>query len=158
MAPQFPASSARSLLRKIARAALEAVEAGKALRRAVRRQRHVLRVGQRRYDLRRFERVVVVGAGNATASMGRAMEDVLRSRLDRGLVIVKYGHTVRTKRIVVKEAGHPVPDGAGLRAARRLLKIVSELSKRDLLIVLLSGGASSLMPVPVVGVTLRDKQ
>jgi glycerate-2-kinase len=118
----------------------------------------VLFVGSRRYDLRRYERVVVVGAGKAAAPMARTMERLLGDRLETGLVIVKYGHTVPTKRIVVEEAGHPLPDRAGLRAAGRLQILASSLSKRDLLIVLLSGGASSLMPAPVFGISLNDKQ
>jgi glycerate-2-kinase len=133
------------------------VEAGKALRRAVRKRGQVLTVGNRRYDLTRYDRIVVVGAGKATASMARAMEGLLGPRLRSGLVIVKHGHAVPTRRIVVNEAGHPLPDRAGLRAASRLRAMISSLSGRDLLIVLLSGGASSLMPSPVPGVSLRDK-
>ena len=158
MAIQLPASPARPLLSKFIRSALDAVEAGKALRHAVRRHGTMLIVGSRRYDLRRYQRIVVVGAGKATASMARAMEGILGARLHSGLVIVKYGHTVPTRRIMVKEAGHPVPDGPGLRAAHRLRTMISRLTRRDLLIVLCSGGASSLMPAPAPGVTLRDKQ
>jgi glycerate-2-kinase len=71
--------------------------------------------------------------------------------------VVKYGHVVPTRRIVVAEAGHPVPDRSGQRAAARLCAMAAELGRRDLLIVLLSGGASSLLPAPVAGVTLADK-
>lgn len=115
-------------------------------------------IGRRRYDLRRYGRIVVVGAGKATASMARAMEQMLGSRLAQGLVIVKYGHRRPTKRIAVQEAGHPLPDRPGLRAAARVREMAASLSTRDLLIVLLSGGASSLMPAPVPGVSLEDKQ
>src|SRR5262249_22411213 len=102
--------------------------------------------------------IVIVGAGKATATMARAIEQVLGRRLHSGLVIVKYGHAAPTRRIAVKEAGHPVPDRAGQVATKRLLAITSSLTERDLLIVLLSGGASSLMPAPVRGVTLADKR
>jgi glycerate 2-kinase len=158
MAIRLPASPARSLLKKVIRRALEAVDAGTALRRAVQKRGDALVVGSRRYDLHRYERIVVVGAGKATASMARTMERLLGNRLQSGLVIAKYKHLVPTKRVVVEEAGHPLPDRAGLHAARRLQILASSLSERDLLIVLLSGGASSLMPAPVSGVTLRDKQ
>jgi glycerate-2-kinase len=157
MVIQLPASPARPLLKKLIRRALEAVDAGVALRRAVVKQGDVLRIGSRRYDLRRYDRVVAVGAGKATAPMARALEGVLGRRLDSGLVIVKYGHSVPTSRIVVEEAGHPLPDQAGQRAADRLRAIAASLTARDLLIVLLSGGASSLMPSPVRGLTLADK-
>lgn len=138
--------------------ALESVESEPALRRAVRKRGDILTVGSRRYDLRHYDRVVVVGAGKATAPMARAIEGILGSRLHSGLVIVKYGHGVSTKRIVVEEASHPIPDRAGVLAAKRLRSIAASLTDRDLLIVLLSGGASSLMPAPIHGITLADKQ
>jgi len=157
MAIQLRASSASPLLKKLIGRALDAVQAGAALRRAVRKRGDVLVIGTRRYDLRRYERIVVIGAGKATASMACALEPLLGSRLQSGFVIVKYGHAVPTKRVVVAEAGHPLPDRAGLYAARRLMRVASSLSKRDLLIVLLSGGASSLMPAPAPGISLHDK-
>jgi glycerate-2-kinase len=90
--------------------------------------------------------------------MAQALEATLGTELDNGLVIVKAGHTLTTKQITVVEAGHPIPDRAGLRATQRLLRLIQHLTSRDLLIVLLSGGASSLLPAPVAGVTLADKQ
>jgi glycerate-2-kinase len=90
--------------------------------------------------------------------MAKAVERQLGSRLDGGLVVVKYGHRLPTKRIIVAEAGHPVPDQSGQRAAARLCAMAAELGRRDLLVVLLSGGASSLLPGPVPRVTLSDKQ
>lgn len=158
MAIQLPASPIGRPLKTMIARALDSVHAGAALRRALKREGDVLTVGSRRYDLRRYDRVVAVGAGKATAPMARAIELLLGSRLQGGLVIVKYGHAVPTKRIAVAEAGHPVPDRAGLTAARRLRALAASLSARDLLIVLLSGGASSLMPAPVPGLTLADKQ
>jgi glycerate 2-kinase len=158
MAIQLPASAIRPLLRKMIGRALEAVNAGTALRRVIKKDGDLLTVGSRRYDLRHFERVVVVGAGKATAPMARTIEQILGRRLDSGRIIVKYGHAVPTKRIVVEEAAHPLPDRAGQLAAQRLLALASSLTARDLLIVLLSGGASSLMPAPASGITLADKQ
>jgi glycerate-2-kinase len=155
---QIPASPIRPLLRKLIIRGLEAVDARAAVCRAFSRNGNELRVGRRRYDLRRYERVVVAGAGKATAPMAQAVERQLGSRLDGGLVVVKYGHRLPTKRIIVAEAGHPVPDQSGQRAAARLCAMAAELGRRDLLIVLLSGGASSLLPGPVPGVTLSDKQ
>jgi glycerate 2-kinase len=138
--------------------ALDAVNAGAALRRAVKKESDILTVGMRRYDLRRYERVVVVGAGKATAPMARTIEQILGRRLDSGRIIVKYGHAVPTMRIVIEEASHPLPDRAGQLAAQRLRALASSLKSRDLLIVLLSGGASSLMPAPASGISLADKQ
>jgi glycerate-2-kinase len=155
---QIPSSPIRPLLRKLLVRGLAAVDGRTAVGRAISRNGEELVIGRRRYDLRRYERVVVVGAGKATASMARAVEQRLGPRLQGGFVVVKYGHGLPTKRIVVAEAGHPVPDRSGRRAAARLCAMAAELGRRDLLIVLLSGGASSLLPAPVAGVTLADKQ
>ncbi len=155
---QIPASPIRPLLSKLIVRGLDAVDARTAVGHAISRNGKELIIGRRRYDLRRYERIVVVGAGKATASMARAVEQRLGPRLQGGFVVVKYGHVVPTRRIVVAEAGHPVPDRSGQRAAARLCAMAAELGRRDLLIVLLSGGASSLLPAPVAGVTLADKQ
>jgi glycerate 2-kinase len=155
---QLPASPVRQLLVRMLTDALEAAHGGHALQRAIHKSGDVLTIGSRRYDLRKYRRVVVVGAGKAAGSMARAIEPILGRRLDGGCVVTKYGHTTRTKRIRVVEAGHPVPDRAGLAAARGMLSLVSSLTDEDLLIVLLSGGASSLLPAPVSGVRLADKQ
>ena len=155
---QIPTSPIRPLLGKLLLRGLAAVDASTAVCQAVSRYGNELRIGRRRYDLRRYKQVVVVGAGKATASMAQAIEQRLGPLLDCGLVVVKYGHDLPTKRIVVAQAGHPVPDRSGQQAAARLCAIASELDRRDLLIVLLSGGASSLLPCPIPGVTLADKQ
>ncbi|MEP6933252.1 MAG: glycerate kinase, partial [Nitrospirota bacterium] len=148
----------RPLLRKLIVRGLDAVDARKAIGQAISRNGEELVIGRRRYDLRRYERVVVLGAGKATASMAQAVEQRLGSRLHGGFVVVKHGHVAPTRRIVVAEAGHPVPDRSGQQAAARLCAMVEELGRRDLLIVLLSGGASSLLPAPVSVITLADKQ
>lgn len=145
----IPSSPIRPLLRTLIVRGLNAVDARKAVGRAISRNGEKLVIGKRRYDLRRYERVVVIGAGKATASMAQAVEQRLGSRLQGGFVVVKHGHVVPTRRIVVAEAGHPVPDRSGQRAAARLCAMAAELGRRDLLIVLLSGGASSLLPAPV---------
>jgi glycerate 2-kinase len=155
---QIPSSPIRPLLKKLIVRGLAAVDARAAVGRAISRNGEELVIGRRRYDLRRYEQVLVLGAGKATASMAQAVEQRLGSRLQGGFVVVKHGHVVPTKRIVVAEAGHPVPDQPGQLAAARLCAMAAELSRRDLLIVLLSGGASSLLPAPVPGITLADKQ
>ena len=155
---QIPLSPVRPLLKKLIVKGLDAVDARKAIGRAISRNGEELTIGRRRYDLRRYERVVVLGAGKATASMAQAVEQRVGSRLHAGFVVVKHGHVVPTRRIVVAEAGHPVPDRFGQQAAARLCAMAEELGRRDLLIVLLSGGASSLLPAPAPGITLADKQ
>ncbi len=102
-------------------------------------------------------RTVVVGAGKAGAEMARVLEAHYDGPVE-GLVVTRYGHGVPTRFIEIVEAGHPVPDAAGERAARRMLGMVSGLTPRDLVICLLSGGGSALLPAPVPGLTLADKQ
>jgi hydroxypyruvate reductase len=102
-------------------------------------------------------RLVVIGAGKASAAMARAVERHYPGRLE-GLVVTRYGYAVPCDRIEIVEAAHPVPDTAGLHAARRMLDLVSGLSADDTVLCLISGGGSSLLPLPLEGITLADKQ
>jgi glycerate 2-kinase len=100
---------------------------------------------------------VVIGAGKAAASMAAALENHWQGPL-QGLVVTRYGHTTPCKHIEVVEASHPVPDDMGEAVAKRILQQVSNLSKDDLVICLISGGGSSLLSLPAEGLTLSDKQ
>lgn len=102
-------------------------------------------------------RTVVVGAGKAAAAMAQAVETNWRGELS-GLVVTRYGHAVPCNHIEVVEAGHPVPDEAGTRAAKRMLGIVAGLGADDLVLALISGGGSALLSLPAPGITLADKQ
>ena len=102
-------------------------------------------------------RLLVIGAGKASAAMARAVEDNLDGPLD-GLVVTRYGYGVPCERIEIVEAAHPVPDAAGIEAARRIREKVSGLSADDLVLCLISGGGSSLLAAPAPGLTLADKQ
>ena len=104
-----------------------------------------------------FGRTVVFGAGKASAEMAKVVEEYLPFDIE-GLVVTRYGHSVPCKRIEITEAGHPIPDNNGMRAASKMLKIASELGKTDLVICLFSGGGSSLLSLPVSGLCLEDKQ
>lgn len=146
------------LLHRLLMAGLEAADPAEAVRRHVARTGSILRVAGRRYDLRRHGRVVVVGAGKATARMAVALEEILGRRIAEGLIVVKYGHRLPTSRVAVVEAAHPVPDRAGQEAAAGILSLVRSLTRDDLLFVLLSGGASSLLPAPAEGITLAAMQ
>jgi hydroxypyruvate reductase len=102
-------------------------------------------------------RTLVIGAGKASAEMARALEAHWQGPLS-GLVVTRYGHGAETKSIEIVEASHPVPDQAGADAAKRMLELVKGLSADDLVIALISGGGSSLLPLPLAPLTLADKQ
>jgi len=102
-------------------------------------------------------RIIVIGAGKASAAMARAVEDQWQGPLS-GLVVTRYGYAVPCNRIEIVEAAHPVPDAAGEGAARRLLQLVNGLSADDLVLCLISGGGSSLLPLALPGLTLADEQ
>ncbi|GAB5427412.1 MAG: glycerate kinase [Devosia indica] len=102
-------------------------------------------------------RTVVVGAGKASAQMAKAFESAWSGDIS-GLVVTRYGYAEACERIEIVEAAHPVPDHAGQMAARRLLELVSGLTANDLVVALISGGGSSLLPAPAPGLDLEDEQ
>ena len=102
-------------------------------------------------------RTLILGAGKASAQMARAVEQVWQGDLS-GLVVTRYGYKVPTRSIEIVEASHPVPDEAGMAAARRILDLSRGLSADDLVVCLISGGGSALLALPAEGITLEDKQ
>jgi hydroxypyruvate reductase len=102
-------------------------------------------------------RLIVVGAGKASAAMARAVEDHWQGPLS-GLVVTRYGYAVPCKHIEIVEAAHPVPDAAGMHAAQRMLALVGDLRAEDTVLCLISGGGSALLPLPADGLTLDMKQ
>jgi hydroxypyruvate reductase len=103
-------------------------------------------------------RTLVIGAGKASAEMAKALEAHWQGPALSGLVVTRYGYGAATKNIEIVEASHPVPDEAGAQAAQRMMTLVQGLSADDLVIALISGGGSSLLPMPLEGLTLADKQ
>ncbi len=102
-------------------------------------------------------RLIVVGAGKASAAMAQVVERHWRGKLE-GLIVTRYGYAVPCQHIEIVEAAHPVPDEAGLAGAKRMLDRVRGLSRDDLVLCLISGGASALLPCPLEGLTLGDEQ
>jgi hydroxypyruvate reductase len=102
-------------------------------------------------------KVIVIGVGKASAAMARAVEEHWPGPLS-GMVVTRYGYAVPCERIEIVEAAHPVPDTAGLHAAQRMLELVAGLSADDLVLCLISGGGSALLPLPIAGLTLEHKQ
>jgi hydroxypyruvate reductase len=102
-------------------------------------------------------RLIVIGAGKASAAMAKAVENHWSGKLS-GLVVTRYGYAVPCERIEIVEAAHPVPDAAGIEAARRIFRLVTGLTADDTVLCLISGGGSSLLALPAIGLTLEDKQ
>ncbi|HUU42062.1 MAG TPA: DUF4147 domain-containing protein, partial [Desulfatiglandales bacterium] len=145
-------------LEQIFRAGLDAVDPERAVRKYVRRDGSQLFVGDRSYAIDKFKRILLIGAGKGTAPMAKAVEDILEEYLTEGLIIVKYGHGVPLKKTRIMEAGHPIPDQAGLKATQMLLTKVKECTEKDLIICAFSGGGSALLPAPSSPLNLDQKQ
>jgi hydroxypyruvate reductase len=134
------------------------VEPGRAVRAHLRRRGHQVLAGGRRLGLAPGGRVWVVGAGKAAAPMARAVERIFGPRVAGGLVVTKYGHGEPLARVQLREAGHPVPDAAGEAAAREQAALLGAVRAGDLVVCVISGGGSALLPGPAEGVTLAEKQ
>jgi glycerate 2-kinase len=155
---------------RIFRAALAASGPAEAVLRHIRLANGTLIAGRRRYRLAKplahvrgsatppFRNVYVIGAGKAGASMAQAVERLLGKWINGGLLNVKYGHTARLRRIELNECGHPIPDENGVSGARRIAEIARQAGANDLIVCLISGGASALLPLPAPPVTLEEKQ
>ncbi len=143
---------------QIFRAALDAADPYPAVMRHLRSDGRVLIAGRQRYKLTEIERIFVVGAGKASAAMASAVERLLGRRITDGFVNVPDGVTARVRRVKLHEARHPLPDERGVEGARQIENLARQASERDLVICVISGGASALMPAPVTGLTLQQKQ
>ncbi len=143
--------------RAIFNAGLKRADAADAVTNWVRRERDALDVAGVRYELSKYRAVYVLGAGKAAAKMASAVEELLRDHISSGIVIVKYGHSLPLSLVEIVEAGHPVPDQAGVEGAARVGRLLEEATKDDLVVFLLSGGGSALLPCPVDQITLDDK-
>jgi len=120
--------------------------------------RRTVRETLRPAGLSRFRRIFAVGAGKASAAMAQAAEQALGRRITGGWINTKDGHGAPLARITVHEASHPVPDARGVEGARRIAEIAAQAGEGDLLLCLISGGGSALLPLPMPPVTLEDKQ
>jgi glycerate 2-kinase len=109
-------------------------------------------------DCTQFQKIFVIGAGKASAQMARAVERVLGARIKGGEINVKDGHGCPLRRIRINECGHPIPDQRGVAGARRIADIARQAGPDDLIVCLISGGASALLPLPALGITLAEKQ
>lgn len=131
-----------------------------------------LKVNDTIYKLSEYKNIYVVGGGKASAPMAVALEEMLGDRITTGIINVKYGYSLPpmlpnggpdvsfgpTSKIEIVEAGHPIPDRNGLKGAKRMIQLIKGAGENDLVIALISGGASALIPLPVKGIALKDKK
>ena len=151
---------------RVLAAALQAVDPAQAVQRAVQRDGQRLVIAGQEYNLESIRRIWVVGAGKAGAPMASALDGILSDRIQAGLVSVKQGYAGPQVRdgsawfgcIEVAEAGHPIPDGRGVANSERISRLLDEAQADDLVICLVSGGGSAVLPAPVPGVSLSDLQ
>lgn len=143
---------------RILGAALAAVNPRTAVRTALSLEGDTLRAGERTFDLATFDRVLVVGGGKAGSAMTEGVIDVLGRRVTAGVVVVKDGHrgSLDDARIDLREASHPWPDARGVAGTEAMAALLDETTARDLVVVVVSGGASALLELPPPGVTLED--
>jgi len=139
--------------------ALEAVDPKIIIQSQVKLKGNTLKIESLSFDLHKFGNIFVVGGGKASGLMAEALEELLGDCIKDGTVNVPYGSPpYKTRRIKLHQANHPVPDTSGVEGASRMLDLVSQAKENDLIICLLSGGGSSLMPQPRSGISLEDKR
>ena len=138
--------------------ALRAVDPVAAVKRCLKVEGGDLTVDGKAYSLRDYDRIYVTGAGKAGASMALAVETILGDRITKGVINVKYGHVSQLKRVKLNEVGHPIPDEKGVSGSEEIAELLEQLVEKDLVICLISGGGSALLPSPTEGISLEDKQ
>jgi len=153
-----PNRNARTLALKSLESALNAVDPKQIIKSKLSLKNSTLHVNGYSFDLKKSKNVYVIGGGKASGSMAEALEEVLGKRIKKGFVNVPRGSKHKTDIIKLHEASHPIPDEAGVEGTRRMLKIAEQAKEDDLVICLISGGGSSLMPLPRGKISIADKK
>ncbi|MBN2060897.1 MAG: glycerate kinase [Deltaproteobacteria bacterium] len=156
-------SRMRSHAMELFHVSIESVDPYKAVRRFVSLEGDRIILGRESnksiiLDLDDYDSIFLVGGGKATAPMARAIEDLLGDRLKKGIINVKYGFIEKLSFTEIIEADHPIPDQNGVKGTSKLLGLLQNAGKKDLIFSLISGGGSSLLPQPAGGISLREKQ
>lgn len=158
----FMLSSSEKKLRQhasaIFSAGVAAVDPQVAVQRTLRREGAKIFFANHGFAVNDFLHFYVIGAGKAAAAMAQGVENVMGNLLTGGVVVTKDGHGLPLQRIKVLEAGHPLPDRRGETAARQILQLAEKATADDLIICLISGGGSALLPLPAAGLTLDDER
>lgn len=146
----------KKVAQEIFLAGVESVLPDRLITRSMSLNENCLKIGTLSYNLETIENIYVIGAGKASAMMGTEVEKILGNRITEGHIVVKYGYSCELKYIDITEAGHPIPDSNGYKATAEILKIAGAANYNDLVICLLSGGGSSLLPDTPEGCSAED--
>jgi len=149
---------ARELALKSFEAAVRAVDPKRLIGSKLVLEDSILKVDCYTFDLKHFKNIYVIGGGKASGSMAEALEALLDKRITEGIVNVPKGSKHKTEIVKLNEASHPIPDESGVEGVKRMLELAEKAGENDLVICLISGGGSSLMPLPRNGITLVDKR
>ncbi|RLI35276.1 glycerate kinase [Candidatus Bathyarchaeota archaeon] len=155
-----PTRRAREIALKLLKVGVEAADPKACVKEHVKLLGETLRVADRSFNLSKVGKIFVVGGGKASGRMAEALEELLGDRITSGIINVPRGTAgrLRLKRVKVREAGHPIPDLQGVEGVKEMVKLLGEAGEGDLVFALISGGGSALMPLPLNGLTLQDKQ
>lgn len=159
----FSLDEMRRMAKTIFLKALSAVNPSIILKDRIRIEKDYLRIKidenlEKTFNLNTFHKILVVGTGKASNSMALAIEEIFGNRITKGLITTKYGHLLPLKKTEIIEAGHPLPDQNGYEGAKKIQNLLKESGPNDLVIFLLSGGGSALLPFPAEGIGLKEKQ
>jgi glycerate 2-kinase len=151
---------ARMIALRILEVALRSADPRIAVKNHVNKIDGTLKVDNLKFDLKNFRRIYVVGGGKASGAMGEALEEILGNSITEGFINVLQGtkSNFKTGKIILNEASHPIPNARGVKGAIKIIQLVRKAKERDLVVCLISGGGSALMPLPTYPINLSEKQ
>jgi hydroxypyruvate reductase len=160
---RFPLDQMKRMAKDVFLKALSAVDPSKILKDRIRIENDRLLIktdgnSEKVFDLNGVDKIFLVGTGKASSSMAQAIEEIFEDRITRGVITTKYGHLLPLKKTEIIEAGHPLPDRKGYEGAKKIQRLLKESGPKDLVIFLLSGGGSALLPFPADPIELKEKQ
>jgi glycerate 2-kinase len=163
MVGTFSLDEMRRMAKTIFSKGLSSVDPSKLLRDRIRieKDRLCVRIEENSetiFDLKAFDKIFLIGTGKASNSMAQAVEEIFGKWITKGVITTKYGHLLPLKRTEIIEAGHPIPDQNGYEGAKKIQSLLKESGPKDLVIFVLSGGGSALLPFPAGEIGLKEKQ
>lgn len=151
---------ARKIALEILKGSMYSVNPRALVRSHVHKKNSILSVDNLTFDLGKIQRIFVVGGGKASGAMAEALEEVIEDKLTGGFINILRGtkSEFKTRKILLNEAGHPIPNENGVSGSRKIIQLLSRLNENDIVFCLISGGGSALIPLPAADISLRDQQ